>query len=49
MTRFITYLPLIKKIGKRYNYYVTTLGRTEATEALNLRELVITPMPRTMM
>jgi len=32
---------LIKKIGKRYKYYLTTLGRTVATAALKLRELVI--------
>jgi hypothetical protein len=35
---------LIKKIGKRYKYYLTTLGRTVATTALKLRELVIIPM-----
>ena len=35
---------LIKKIGKRYKYYLTTLGRTVATAALKLRELVIIPM-----
>jgi hypothetical protein len=35
---------LIKKIGKRYKYYLTTLGRTVATAALKLRELVIIPI-----
>ena len=35
---------LIKKVGKRYKYYLTTLGRTVATAALKLRELVIIPM-----
>jgi len=35
---------LIKKIGKRYKYYLTTLGRTVATAALKLRELVIIPL-----
>jgi len=35
---------LIKKIGKRYKYYLTALGRTVATSALKLRELVIIPM-----
>jgi len=35
---------LIKKIGKRYKYYLTALGRTVATAALKLRELVIIPM-----
>ncbi len=35
---------LIKKIGKRYKYYLTTLGRTVATAALKLRELVVIPM-----
>ena len=35
---------LIKKIGKRYKYYLTTLGRTVATTALKLRELVIIPL-----
>jgi hypothetical protein len=34
---------LIKKIGGRYKYYLTTLGRTVATTALKLRELVILP------
>jgi hypothetical protein len=35
---------LIKKVGKRYKYYLTTLGRTVATAALKLRELVVIPM-----
>jgi hypothetical protein len=35
---------LLKQIGKRYKYYLTTLGRTVATAALKLRELVIIPM-----
>jgi hypothetical protein len=35
---------VIKKIGRRYKYYLTTLGRTVATAALKLRELVIIPM-----
>jgi hypothetical protein len=34
---------LIKKIGHRYKYYLTTLGRTVAITALKLRELVIIP------
>ena len=34
---------LIKKIGHRYKYYLTTLGRSVATTALKLRELVIIP------
>jgi DNA-binding HxlR family transcriptional regulator len=34
---------LIKKIGGRYKYYLTTLGRTVATAGLKLRELVIIP------
>jgi len=35
---------LIKKVGKRYKYYLTTLGRTVATAALKLRELVLIPL-----
>ncbi len=35
---------LIKKIGERYKYYLTTLGRTVATTALKLRALVVIPM-----
>jgi len=34
---------LIKKIGCRYKYYLTNLGRTVATAGLKLRELVIIP------
>ena len=34
---------LIKKIGHRYKYYLTTLGRRVATTALKLRELVVIP------
>lgn len=34
---------LIKKIGHRYKYYLTTLGRSTATTALKLRELVVIP------
>lgn len=34
---------LIKKIGRRYKYYLTTLGRTVAMAGLKLRELVIIP------
>ena len=35
---------LIKKIGRRYKYYLTILGRTIAMAGLKLRELVIIPM-----
>jgi hypothetical protein len=35
---------LIKKVGKRYKYYLTTLERTVATAALKLRELVVIPL-----
>ncbi len=35
---------LIKKVGKRYKYHLTTLGRTVATAALKLRELVVIPL-----
>lgn len=34
---------LIKKIGGRHKYYLTTLGRSVAVAALKLRELVIIP------
>lgn len=40
---------LLKKIGNRYKYYLTALGRTAAAAALKLRELVVIPamaMPR---
>ena len=43
LKRFRTH-GLLKKIGKRYKYYLTTLGRTVATAALKLRELGISPM-----
>jgi len=42
LTRLRTH-GLIKKIGHRYKYYLTTLGRSVATTALKLRELVIIP------
>ena len=42
MTRLRTH-GLIKKIGHRYKYYLTALGRTASTAALKLRELVIIP------
>ena len=34
---------LIKKIGNRYKYYLTQLGRRVAVTALKLRELVVIP------
>jgi hypothetical protein len=34
---------LLKKIGKRYKYYLTKLGRTVVTTALKLRELFVIP------
>ena len=34
---------LIKRVGKRYKYYLTELGRIVATSALKLREMVIIP------
>jgi hypothetical protein len=34
---------LLKKIGKRYKYYLTKLGRTVVTTALKFRELFIIP------
>lgn len=34
---------LIKKIGCRYKYYLTALGRTVTTTGLKLREMVIIP------
>lgn len=33
----------IKKVGKRYRYYLTQFGRQVATMALKLRELVVIP------
>ena len=35
---------LIKKVGKRYKYYLTDLGHQAAAVALKLRESVIIPM-----
>lgn len=34
---------LIKKVGKRYKYYLTDLGRQVAAMALKLREMVVIP------
>jgi len=34
---------LIKKVGRRYKYYFTELGRQIVTLALKLREMVIIP------
>jgi len=34
---------LIKRVGRRYKYYLTELGRQVATTALKLREMVIIP------
>jgi len=34
---------VIKKVGKRYKYYLTDFGRQSATMALKLREMVIIP------
>ena len=34
---------IIKKVGKRYKYYLTELGRQWAAMALKLREIVIIP------
>jgi hypothetical protein len=34
---------LIKRVGRRYKYYLTELGRQAATMALKLREMVIIP------
>ena len=42
LTRLRTH-GLIKKIGHRYKYYLTTLGRSVATTALKLRALVVIP------
>ena len=42
LTRLRTH-GLVKKIGHRYKYYLTTLGRRVATTALKLRELVVIP------
>jgi len=35
---------LLKKVGKRYKYYLTDLGRQVAAIALKLREIVVIPM-----
>jgi len=35
---------LIKKVGKRYKYYLTDLGRQAGATALKLREIVVIPM-----
>ena len=34
---------LIKRVGKRYRYYLTDFGRQVATLALKLREMVVIP------
>ena len=34
---------LLKKIGERYKYYLTKLGRIVVTTALKLRELFVIP------
>ena len=34
---------VIKKVGKRYKYYLTDFGRQSATMALKLREMVVIP------
>jgi hypothetical protein len=34
---------LLKKIGRRYKYYLTKLGRIVVTTALKLRELFVIP------
>jgi len=34
---------VIKKVGKRYKYYLTDFGRQTAAMALKLRELVVIP------
>lgn len=46
MTRLLKRLRvhgLIKKVGNRYKYYLTALGRQVAAMALKLREMVIIP------
>jgi DNA-binding IclR family transcriptional regulator len=35
---------LLKKVGRRYKYYLTDLGRQVAALALKLREIVVIPM-----
>ena len=34
---------VIKKVGKRYKYYLTDFGRQSAAMALKLREMVVIP------
>lgn len=34
---------VIKKVGKRYKYYLSDFGRETATLALKLREMVVIP------
>ena len=36
---------VIKKVGKRYKYYLTDFGRETAAMALKLREMVVIPQP----
>jgi hypothetical protein len=46
MTRLLNRLRthhIIKKVGKRYKYYLTDFGRQSATMALKLRHLVVIP------
>jgi len=46
MTRLLRRLrahSLIKKVGKRYKYYLTEFGRQAATMALKLREMTVIP------
>lgn len=46
MTRLLRRLRahgLIKKVGKRYKYYLTDFGRQAATMALKLREMTVIP------
>jgi hypothetical protein len=47
MTRLLNRLrahSVIKKIGKRYKYYLTDPGRQWAAMALKLREMTIIPV-----
>ena len=46
MTRLLRRLRahgLIKKVSKRYKYYLTEFGRQAATMALKLREMTVIP------
>jgi hypothetical protein len=43
MTKRLRTHGLLKKIGRRYKYYLTKLGRIVVTTALKLRELFIIP------